>query len=98
MIRTSISKSFGKINLKKLIDKGIERMEEDLHREVQDRTPVDTGRARKGWRRTKDGTENSVPYIGALDDGHSKQAPNGITQPALNTIVRRYRSGKYFKK
>ena len=97
MIRTSISKSFTKLGIKDKILKGIERMEEDLHGDLQSGTPVDTGRAKRGWTRTKDGSTNRVPYIGALDDGHSKQAPNGITKPALNKLRQRFNSGKYLK-
>lgn len=29
---------------------------------------------------------NGLNYIGDLDDGRSKQAPNGITQPALAAV------------
>jgi hypothetical protein len=97
MIKTSISKSFSKIDFKGKILKGIERMEEDVHRDLQSGTPVDTGRARRGWTRTSEGSENRVPYINALDDGHSKQAPNGIVKPALNKLRQRFNSGRYFK-
>ena len=72
-------------------------MEEDLHRDLVSGTPVDTGRAKKGWKRTKDGSVNRVPYIDELDEGHSKQAPNGITRPALNKLRQRFNSGKYLK-
>lgn len=97
MIKTSINKSFSKLDIKGKILKGIERMEEDVHRDLISGTPVDTGRARRGWTRTKDGSENRVPYIDALDDGHSKQAPNGIIKPALNKLRQRFNSGRYFK-
>jgi hypothetical protein len=43
-------------------------------------TPVDTGRARKGWdlqfEKDKAVLNNDVPYIGDLNNGHSKQAPS----------------------
>ena len=58
-------------------------------------TPIKTGRARNGWQQTfqkgKVGesnripiARNNVPYIGKLDKGSSKQAPQGIVEPALN--------------
>ena len=83
-------------------------MEEDLHRDLIAGTPVDTGRARKGWRRTDDGSENRVPYIGVLDEGRKKAthrkgmqgsegAPNGIIKPAINKLRQRFKSGRYFK-
>ena len=45
-------------------------------------TPVDTGKARSGWNYTLATTAetgakiwNDVPYINALNNGHSQQAP-----------------------
>jgi len=62
-------------------------------------TPVDTGRARKGWRneivmkRTKSledveaGTIiNEVEYISTLNNGHSKQAPKYFIEQVLTRI------------
>lgn len=49
-------------------------------KELIDATPIDTGEARRGWRMLpiKDGVRlvNEVPYIEALNNGHSKQAPS----------------------
>ena len=64
------------------------------------KTPVDTGRARRGWRKVADfkfnGSSqtvirNDVPYIGVLDKGSSKQAPEGIVGPAVDEIKGRYK-------
>ena len=56
-------------------------------------TPIDQGRARRGWRKEKTFRQtqvvNRVPYIDALENGHSKQAPNGITGPAVRETLRR---------
>jgi hypothetical protein len=70
-----------------------------LFTEVKKNTPVDTGRAKAGWRQKTrtDGFEinNAVPYVPVLDKGRhmtnkgyrgSKQAPNGIVGPSLKTI------------
>jgi hypothetical protein len=58
-------------------------------------TPIDTGNAQKGWRKVADMSDvlntgknkiiirNDVEYIQKLDDGHSRQAPRGIVNPAL---------------
>tara|TARA_A100001201_G_C4019309_1_gene180052 strand:- start:15 stop:308 length:294 start_codon:yes stop_codon:yes gene_type:complete len=67
--------------------------------ELRASTPVATGRAKRGWKRTgkyKVGKsvpviENRVPYIGVLDTGTSRQAPNGIAKPAAEKTVRRFR-------
>ena len=59
---------------------------------VRAATPVDTGNARSGWRRYRRGNTwyivNDVTYIGALDRGHSAQAPHGIVDPVLRRIFR----------
>jgi hypothetical protein len=80
----------------------VKRLASEVFNEVTKRTPVDTGRAKAGWRqqvRDKSFTvENSVPYIGVLDKGRhmtnrgmrgSKQAPKGIVGPSLESIKRK---------
>lgn len=48
------------------------------------RTPKATGAAAAGWEAKVDGEtftiSNSVPYIRALEYGHSSQAPNGMVR------------------
>jgi hypothetical protein len=50
-------------------------VEESLVRDLKAATPVDTGRASKGWKRVSVGIENSVEYIDELNAGSSTQAP-----------------------
>lgn len=95
MIKTSI-KTKG-LPLTDRIERGLKQMRDDLHDDLVDNTPIDTGLARKGWKKTKYGSENRVDYIEALEDGHSKQAPRGIIQPSINKLVRRAKSKNYFK-
>lgn len=75
----------------------INRMQTDLHKEVVSLTPVDTGRAKSGWTKNSEGTRNDVPYIGRLDKGHSKQAPDGMSRPALNRVKDKLKRGTYLK-
>jgi hypothetical protein len=58
-------------------------------------TPVDTGRARRGWNSFKyydrNGflgatISNRVPYIVRLNKGHSRQAPKFFIEQVLMTI------------
>jgi hypothetical protein len=71
----------------------------DLHRELQEKTPVRTGTARAGWqtKKTKDNFEivNRVPYVEYLDKGTTKMKPSnkgrGIIGPALNSIKGEYK-------
>lgn len=86
-------------NLRRKLKKGLRDMSSDLTQELRNETPVDTGYAKSRWRKrnTKDGAviQNDADYIEYLEDGHSKQAPNGMFKPALNKIKHKIKS--YFK-
>ncbi len=77
-------------DLTKGMEDTVNRFLVEYTNELRASTPIDTGRARRGWKRTgkyKVGEsvpviENRVPYIGVLDTGTSRQAPNGIAKPA----------------
>ena len=85
-----------------MADRGFDRLSRDIERLMEDaknrtvevaraNTPKKTGRARNNWTSsdTAQGfeVENSVPYIGQLDKGSSKQAPNGIMNPTVRTMT-----------
>jgi HK97 gp10 family phage protein len=71
----------------------------DLTRELQQNTPVRSGRAQAGWNKqvgNKDFViENKVPYSGYLESGTNKMRPanngRGIIGPALNSIKGKYK-------
>ena len=80
-------------DLKKEIDQTVRLISEDYFDLVKDKTPVKSGRAKRGWRLKKQKqfsyrVSNRVPYIGRLDDGYSKQAPRGMTRPAAREVLR----------
>jgi hypothetical protein len=50
---------------------------------LADATPVDTGRARDGWRVDGKNLVNDVEYISALNEGHSPQAPSHYIEITL---------------
>jgi len=58
-----------------------------LQSEIKKRTPIDKGRARKGWRKRSSSVSNTVPYIGRLENGYSKQAPKGFTKQAIRATI-----------
>ena len=86
-----------KKTLTKLRDKQALSLANKLKDDLVFFTPKDTGRAKRGWekpKKTRTGytIQNKVPYIGVLDKGRhydagqmrgSKQAPKGMTRPAL---------------
>jgi len=69
------------------------RVAEDIKQVAIQKTPIDQGRARRGWRLENMFREkriaNRVPYIDYLENGHSKQAPNGILGPTIREISKR---------
>ena len=81
------------------ISKDLSTFSRDLVANLRATTPIDTGRARKGWQNVFRGmngrkiaplAKNTVPYIGVLDsDKTSRQAPNGIVEVALRKTTRK---------
>ena len=73
--------------LKKAI-RAIIGKEDAVVSDLKSETPVDTGKARAGWRsrRTENGFEvyNDVEYISVLNDGHSQQAPENFVEHTLS--------------
>lgn len=61
----------------------------NLLQELRAATPVETGRARDGWRRDATGIRNDVPYVGRLNAGSSRQAPAGFVEAAIDRALER---------
>lgn len=82
--------------LEREVNRVVEEIANDTREVAISNTPIDQGTARRGWILSKSGKDwrifNRVPYINHLENGHSKQAPNGITGPTVREIQsRRYR-------
>lgn len=73
------------------------RIMDEIATDVMDvavsKTPIDQGKARRGWHLESTGREkrivNRVQYIDLLEKGRSKQAPRGILGPTVREISRR---------
>ncbi len=52
-------------------------------------TPVRSGRARRSTERRGDSIVAAYPYAQRLDEGWSRQAPDGMTKPTQEYIDRR---------
>jgi hypothetical protein len=72
----------------------------NLRDDIIEKTPVRTGRAKSGWKqvdtykpdgKTRTVIVNRVPYVGVLDEGTSKQAPQGIVDPSIESAQRNRR-------
>jgi len=75
-----------KYQLNAIVKNRVEEFKSKLVGELKRNTPVDTGKARNGWTKTKIGVENHVDYISHLNNGTSKQAPRYFVQQAINRL------------
>ena len=55
-------------------------------------TPKRSGNARNKTKKGKDGINLNYPYAKRLEDGYSRQAPSGMTDPTID-FIRRYVEG-----
>lgn len=69
-----------------------EALQDILASEIRSRTPIDTGQARRAWRKRSGQVENRVPYIERLENGYSKQAPQGFVQQSIRATVNKRKS------
>ena len=88
---TAVNKVVGSLEREK--EKLMTAVAQDTLETARAKTPIDKGQARRGWRlepsyRQKN-IVNRVPHIDALENGHSKQAPNGILGPTIREISKR---------
>jgi hypothetical protein len=51
-------------------------------------TPIDTGRARSNTKLSGDSIIAQYPYATRLDNGYSRQAPDGMSRPTEKFIER----------
>ena len=81
--------------LKKDLDRQIRLIAEDLFKTLERYTPKRSGRARSNWRlkgkNMRYTASNKTPYIDRLDQGYSKQSPNGIQRPAIREVANKQR-------
>jgi hypothetical protein len=67
------------------IQRDLQRVPEQTYREWVKNTPVRSGNARRRTRLENNKTINArYPYARQLDQGSSRQAPQGMSRPALN--------------
>ena len=66
-------------------DMGREVMK-DAYRFYKSETPVRSGNARNKTKLRNKQIKSGYPYAGRLDEGWSKQAPKGMTEPTMKEI------------
>jgi len=58
----------------------------DAYRFYKNETPVRSGNARNKTKLRNKQIKSGYPYAGRLDEGWSKQAPKGMTEPTIDEI------------
>ena len=68
------------------VERKVGRIKDFAADEFRKITPIRTGNARSKTNRINVGVEAAYPYANALNDGFSRQAPQGMTQPTVEKI------------
>jgi len=55
---------------------------------LRNKTPIRSGNARNKTKRNNLKIKSNYPYAGKLDEGWSKQAPSGFTEPTIDFLKR----------
>jgi hypothetical protein len=53
-------------------------------------TPVRNGNARRNTKLNKNSIQANYPYAQKLNEGYSKQSPEGMTQPTTDYIIEQF--------
>lgn len=76
-----------------IVDQVVKKLSNAVYKDIQNRSPVakkNGGRFKRSWTIRGSGKNykisNPQPYGPALENGRSKQAPNGVIGPAINNI------------
>lgn len=85
-----------------MAEKATEQIQVEAFKYFRDITPIRSGNAQRRTRLSGDTIVGDYPYGARLDEGWSKQAPGGMTQPTVDYIektlipqaVRRINRGK----
>lgn len=94
------TKEFSK--LQTVTQKEFDKIQRDAYAYFVSATPIKTGNARRKTRMQGNSIVGSYPYAQRLDEGYSKQSPEGMTAPTVEYIektlipaaIRRINGGK----
>lgn len=76
----------------KKIQRDLAALPKEAHEEFVALTPIRSGNARRNTRLKGESIEADYPYAERLDEGWSKQAPSGMTQPFEQWLNKRLKS------
>jgi hypothetical protein len=73
----------------KKIEKKLDKVPDEAHKVFVANTPIRSGNARRNTKLQKDTIKANYPYAKRLDEGYSKQAPDGMVKPTVEFIRKR---------
>jgi hypothetical protein len=79
-------------NINRRLDKmkrDIANLPKEAHKVVLENTPIRSGNARRKTVRKGESIVANYPYAVRLDEGWSKQSPDGMTKPTQEFIAKR---------
>lgn len=68
------------------LERNLDRIKDHAVEEFRKVTPIRTGNARSKTGRIQQGVEAAYPYAVRLNQGYSRQAPSGMTDPTIEKI------------
>lgn len=71
------------------MQKGLDKLPQEAYEFFKDETPIKTGNARRRTRLQGEAIKADYPYATELDDGKSRQAPEGMVKPTEEYITKR---------
>lgn len=91
MIKISMRQTNNGIGIRlNQLSKDLNQLPADATAKMKELTPIDTGNARRKTQlKNKTTISANYQYAVALDNGHSKQAPSGMTKPLYTWIKNR---------
>lgn len=73
------------------IQNALAKLPQEAYKVFKDNTPIKTGNARRKTRLSGDTIRADYPYAEKLNDGYSKQAPEGMVPPTERFLRKRIR-------
>lgn len=72
----------------KQMKRKLDKLPEDAYKVFVKETPIRSGNARRNTKlKNKKTIQANYPYAERLDEGYSKQSPQGMTEPTMDFIV-----------
>lgn len=71
-------------------EKALKKLPDEAYKFFVQETPIRSGNARRKTRKNGKQIKADYPYAQRLDEGYSKQSPEGMTQPTEEFIVQQF--------